>query len=140
MEDKMANKPVPAGHRTVTPYLTVHGADRAIAFYSKAFNARETRRITDDDQRIGFAELQIGDSQLMISDDYPEFGIHAPAEGTFSSTAIHLYVEDADVWTEQAIAAGATVERPIANQEGLGIRVAILRCPFGYRWFITSQI
>jgi PhnB protein len=136
----MANKPIPAGHSTVTPYLTVHDANRAIAFYTQAFSAKENRRITDNDNRIGFAELQIGNSQLMLSDDYPEFGILAPAEGTVSSTAIHLYVEDADAWTEQAVAAGATVERPIANQDGLRIRNAIVRCPFGYRWFITSQI
>lgn len=136
----MPNKPIPLGHHTVSPYLTVHGADAAIQFYQQAFGAKEIRRITDDDQRIGFAELQIGDAQLMLSDDYPEYGIHAPAVGTVSPAAIILYVEDADASFERATAAGATVERPLADQAGLNIRNAIVRCPYGYRWFINAQI
>jgi PhnB protein len=134
--------PIPAGHHTVTPYLTVHGAAEAITLYTRAFGAVETRRITGDDGHgnttIGFAELQIGDSRLMLSDEYADGDVYAPPHYGGTAVAIHLYVEDVDAWAARALEAGLTVVRPVADQDGLNIRNGIFECPFGHRWFITS--
>lgn len=129
---------IPAGYRTVTPYLTVRGAAAAIALYERALGARELRRITGDDGSIGFAELEIGNGRLMLSDEYPPTDVYAPPHYGGTPTAIHLYVEDVDAWAERAVKAGFTVERPVADQDGLDIRNGIFMCPFGHRWFMTA--
>lgn len=134
----MAGK-IPEGQHTVTPYITVNDAVNAIEFYKKAFGATEMMRIVETDGRIGHAEIQIGDSRLMLSDEFPEIGVQSPRTLGGTPVAIHLYVEDVDVWAERAINAGMKVTRPVADQ-GNNIRVGIFQCPYGHRWFITSPI
>ena len=133
-------KTIPDGFHTITPYMIVKEADRAIRFYAEAFGAIEISRIQDEDGRIGYAELQIGDSRLMISDEYPEINVLGPQTLGGTTISLHLYVDDADAWAARAIAAGASVERPMADQGDLGIRTGIYRCSFGHRWFITHRI
>ncbi len=127
------------GYHTVTPYLTVSDAASAIEFYKQAFGATEIHRIVGEDGKIGFAALQIGDSRLMISDEFPEIGVRGPRSLGGSSVGIHLFVEDVDAWADRAIAAGAKVLRPVADQ-GTDLRNGIFQCPFGHRWFIASAL
>ncbi len=132
-------KHVREGHHTVTAYLTVHDAEDAIAFYEKAFGAKEIRRIEDpENHKIGFAELQIGDSRLMLSDEYPPDVLSPKSIGN-TPVAVHLYVDDVDVWAERAIAAGITVIRPVADRMA-DLRNGIFECPYGHRWFISSAL
>jgi PhnB protein len=135
----MAAKPIPEGYHSVTPYLYMKGAARAIEFYKKAFRATERMRITQPDGRVGHAELQIGDSVIMMADEFPEMGVRSPESLGGSPVSIHLYVEDADATFQQAVAAGATVRRPIADQF-YGDRLGGLTDPFGHTWWISTHI
>jgi PhnB protein len=135
----MAAKPIPEGYHSVTPYLYMKGAARAIEFYKKAFRATERMRITQPDGRVGHAELQIGDSVIMMADEFPEMGVRSPESLGGSPVSIHLYVEDADATFQQAVAAGATVRRPIADQF-YGDRLGGLTDPFGHTWRISTHI
>ena len=112
----MSVKPIPDGYHSVTPYLCVKGAAQAIEFYKKAFLATERMRIAQPDGRVGHAELQVGDSVIMLSDEFPEIGARSPQSLGGSPVSIHLYVEDADAIFSQAVAAGAKIKRPIADQ------------------------
>ena len=105
-------KPIPEGYHSVTPYLYIKGASEAIEFYKSAFDATELMRIPSPDGSIGHAEIQIGDSQIMISDESPEMDFRSPA--TIGGTPVHvyMYVEDVDRIFAQAIAAGATAMMP----------------------------
>ena len=103
----MAVKPIPEGYHSVTPYLCVKGAAQAIEFYKKALSATERMRISHPDGRVGHAEVQIGDSVIMLSDEFPEMDVRAPASLGGSPVSIHLYVADADAVLNQAVAAGA---------------------------------
>jgi PhnB protein len=103
----MSVKPIPDGYHSVTPYLCVKGAAQAIEFYKKAFLATERMRIAQPDGRVGHAELQVGDSVIMLSDEFPEIGARSPQSLGGSPVGIHLYVEDADAIFSQAVAAGA---------------------------------
>jgi PhnB protein len=131
--------PVPRGYHTVIPYLTVHNAAEAIQFYKDAFAAIELNRITQADMRIGYAEIKIGDSRIMLSDEFPEISVLSPQTLGGTPVALHLYVEDVDAVAEQAVAAGMRVIRQIADQP-VGIRNGIFECPYGHRWFISSRI
>ena len=112
----MSVKPIPDGYHSVTPYLCVRRAAQAIEFYKKAFLATERMRIAQPDGRVGHAELQVGDSVIMLSDEFPEIGARSPQSLGGSPVSIHLYVEDADAIFSQAVAAGAKIKRPIADQ------------------------
>ena len=124
------------GTVTVTTYLCAHPASDAISWYVAAFGAIERYRMTGDDGRIGHAELQIGETTLYISDEWPEMGVLSPAKLAGHSTSLVLDVPDADAVFEQAIAAGATVERPLKN-EPYG-RGGWIFDPFGHRWSIMT--
>lgn len=128
---------VPAGYHAVTPYLAVRGASDAIAFYKRVFGASETMRL-EDGERLGHAEITIGDSVLMISDEYPEINVVGPQTLGNSPVALHLFVEDVDATFALAVEAGAQVLRPVADQF-MGIRNGILRDPFGHRWMIAQR-
>jgi PhnB protein len=128
----MAVKPIPEGYHSVTPYLCAKGAAQAIEFYKKAFSATERMRITQPDGRVGHAEIQIGDSVMMLSDEFAEMGVRSPQSLGGSPVSIHLYVEDADAMFNQAVAAGAKVKRPIADQF-YGDRVGGIEDPFDIR-------
>jgi PhnB protein len=137
-EDRMPVKAIPEGYHTVTPYLIVKGAARAIDFYKKAFGARELMRLAGPDGRIGHAEIQIGDSPVMLADEHPEAGYLSPQSGGKSGVSLCLYVEDVDALATQAVAAGATVRRPVQDQF-YGDRSGTFADPFGHVWTIATH-
>src|SRR5262245_56448469 len=110
----MAVKPIPEGYHTATPYLIVNGAAKALEFYKKAFGATELMRF-DMGGKIGHAEIQIGDSRIMLADEFPEMGARSPQSLGGSPVGLCLYVEDVDARFDRAVTAGATVERPVKD-------------------------
>ncbi|HUC65874.1 MAG TPA: VOC family protein [Stellaceae bacterium] len=133
-----AVKPIPEGYHSVTPYLIFSGASDAIAFYKKALGAQEILRMDAPGGRVGHAELQIGDSRIMLADEHPELHALSPKTIGGSPVTLHLYVENVDAAVERAIAAGATLVRPVADQF-YGDRTGGIADPFGYRWFIATH-
>jgi PhnB protein len=131
-------KPIPDGYHTVTPYLIVDGAAAAIDFYKRAFGATELFRLADPSGKIGHAEIKIGDSPIMLADEHPDMDIRGPLALGGSPVGILLYVENVDALTNQAIAAGAKVVRPLADQF-YGDRSATLSDPFGHKWTIATH-
>jgi PhnB protein len=134
-----AVKPIPDGYRTATPYLYLKGGAEALEFYKKAFGAKEIMRHPMPDGRIGHAEIQIGDSRIMLADEYPEMNIRGPRSLGGSSMALMLYVEDVDSFVQRAVAAGAKVVRPIQNQF-YGDRSGALEDPFGHSWYVATHV
>jgi PhnB protein len=134
----MAVKPIPEGYHSVTPYLYAKGAAHAIEFYKRAFSATERMRILQPDGRVGHAEIHIGDSIIMLADEFPEMDVRSPQSLGGSPVSIHLYVEDADVMFNQAVTAGAKVKRPMADQF-YGDRVGGVEDPFGHTWWISTH-
>ena len=132
-------KPVAEGFNTVSVYLTVKGAAEAIAFYAAAFGAEETYRLVGPDGRVGHAEVRIGDSTVMLSDEYPDFGALAPPSVGGSPIKLYLSVPDVDAVAARAVAAGATLIRPVEDQFH-GSRSALLADPFGHQWFVSTVI
>jgi PhnB protein len=124
---------------TVTPYLTFKNAAAAIDFYRANFGAEEISRITNPDGSIGHAELRIGDSVIMLSDEAPGFGALAPPTIGGSPVRFHLSVDDVDAVGAKLVAAGATVLRAIKD-EFYGERVGLFGDPFGYQWFVASKM
>jgi PhnB protein len=123
----------------VYPYLRVHNSDEAIKFYERAFGAKELFRLTEPGGRIGHAEIQIGPATLMLSDEYPENGIHGPRSLGGTSFSMHLHVKDADAAFRQAVEAGAVVVRPLKDQF-YGERSGTVRDPFGHEWLLGAQL
>jgi PhnB protein len=121
------------------PYLRVNDAARAIDFYARAFGATERFRLTEPSGRIGHAEIVFGSMTLMLSDEFPEYGLLGPQPGVSAPFSIHLHVDDADAMIERAVAAGATLERA-PQDEFYGERAGVVHCPFGHRWMIGHQI
>ncbi len=121
------------------PYLRLRGAAEAIAFYKRVFDAQELFRLTEPGGRVGHAEIKIGPTTLMLSDEYPELGIQGPQALGGTSFAIHLHVDNVDALIERAVAAGATVVRPAANQDH-GERQGTIRDPFGHEWLLGQHI
>jgi PhnB protein len=130
--------PIPEARQTLTAYLIVRNAAKAIEFYAQAFGAKEAFRLTEPQGKIGHAELRIGDSMLMLADEYPDFGALSPAAIGGSPVSIHLYVEDVDRVVETAVAAGATILRAVKN-EFFGDRAGMLVDPFGHRWHVATH-
>ena len=112
-------KPIPDGYHAVTPYLIVNDGARALEFYQRAFGAKERMRMRQPDGRIGHAEVQIGDSRIMLADEFPEMDARSPKSIGGSPVSIMLYVEDVDAVFQQAIAAGARGVRPVADPSRL---------------------
>ncbi len=132
-------KPIPDGYHTLTPYLFIQGAAAAIEFYKKAFNATEIMRMPGPDGKIGHAEIRIGNSAIMLADENLQMGARSPKTIGGSPMLLHLYVSDVDAQFAQAIAAGAIVTRPIANQF-YGDRSGGLEDPFGFAWHLATHI
>jgi PhnB protein len=132
-----AVKPIPEGVHTVTPYLIVRGADRALDFYQKAFGAQETVRMPSPDGKIMHAEFRIGDSVVFLSEEAPNMGSVAPKLGTPTPISLHLYVEDVDAAYKRAVAAGAKGEMPPADMFW-GDRFSKVSDPFGHAWSIAT--
>ena len=125
-----------AASQTLRAHATVHDAKAAIAFYVKAFGAVELFRLVEPAGRVGHAEIQIGDSVLMLNDEYPDFGAKSPASVGGSPVAFRIEVPDADAAFDRAVKAGATVVRPLQD-EFYGDRMGMVACPFGYRWSLA---
>ncbi len=136
----MANavKPIPDGYHTVTPYLIIKGAAQAIDFYKKAFGATELFRMAQPDGKIGHAEIKIGDSPIMLSDEVPEMGYLGPQTLGGTPVSILIYVEDVDSVFSQSIAAGAQEQRPVEDKF-YGDRGGSLVDPFGHVWHIATH-
>jgi PhnB protein len=127
----MAPKPIPEGYHSVTPYLAIDGASEAIEFYKKAFGAKERGRMDAPGGKIGHAELQIGDSVVMLSDALPQFSTRAPSELGGTTVSVFMYVEDVDAVVKQAVDAGAKVEIEVQDQFW-GDRFGSVTDPFGH--------
>jgi PhnB protein len=136
----MAVKRVPDGYHRVTPHLTVRNAAAMIEFYKKAFGAVEKGRAPGPDGKsIMHAAIQIGDSIVFLNDEFPEMGAQSPLTTKGTAVTIHLYVEDADKQFQQALAAGAEVAMPLADQFW-GDRYGIVKDPSGHLWSIGSHM
>jgi PhnB protein len=138
-ELSMAVKPIPDGYQTVTPYLIVSGAAKALEFYKKAFGAKERMRLASPDGKIGHAEIQIGDSVVMLADEFPQMGAKSPQTIGGTPVGICVYVEKVDSVFKQALAAGGKEERPVKDQF-YGDRSGTLIDPFGHKWTIATHI
>jgi len=129
----------PDGYPSVIPYLIVRDGAAAIAFYQGVFGARERLRMPGPNGRIGHAELEIGDSVVMLADEAPEHGAFAPAVDGRGSITLHLYVEDADAVASAAEQAGAKMLRPVATQF-YGDRIGAFTDPFGHVWHVSTHV
>ena len=134
----MAN-PIPEGFRTVAPHLTIKGASDAIAFYTKAFGAEEVLRMSSpDDSVVMYAEIKIGDSRVMISDEMPQGCCKSPSTVGGTTAVIHLYVTDCDKLYDQATGAGAEAVMPMMDTFW-GDRYGMVKDPFGHCWSIATH-
>jgi PhnB protein len=132
-------KPIPKGYHVVTPYLSVQGAADAIAFYKKAFGAKEVMRIPGPGGTIGHAEIQVGDHRIMLADESPEMNFRSPRSVGGTPVTIHLYVQDVDRVAKKAVASGAKLLRPVADQF-YGDRSGSLEDPFGHVWHVATHV
>jgi PhnB protein len=134
----MSVKPIPEGYHTLTPYLTVRDARRAIDFYKQAFGAVERGVMNGPDGKVMHAELMIGDSIVMLADEFPEFGAVSPQAIGGSASGLHIYVENVDSAFDRAVKAGAAVEMPVGDMFW-GDRYGKLKDPFGHKWSIATH-
>lgn len=134
----MSVKPIPDGYHTATPYLILNEAAQAIEFYKAAFGATELFRMASPDGRVGHAEIRVGDSPIMLADECPEMGHKSPQSLGGAGISLLLYVEDVDAQFAQAVAAGATVLRPVQDQF-YGDRSGTVADPFGHVWTISTH-
>ena len=134
----MAVQPIPEGYHSLTPYLAVEDADKAIEFYKDAFGAQELLRMPGPDGKIAHAELEIGDSKLMLSDPFPQSNVKPPSERGGPTGSIFMYVEDVDAIFEQGQRAGAKVVSELEDMFW-GDRFGTLSDPFGHVWSIATH-
>ncbi len=134
----MPAKPIPEGYHSVTPYLCVDDAAEAIEFYKQAFGATERMRMPAPDGRIAHAELEIGDSVIMLADPFPQSPHKPPKELGGTSTAVFVYVEDVDEVVQQAAHAGAAITMPVEDMFW-GDRFGAVADPFGHSWQIATH-
>jgi PhnB protein len=135
----MPAQPIPEGYHTVTPYLAVDDAARAIAYYKEAFGAKEGVRMDGPNGMVAHAELEIGDSHVMLSDPFPQASTKPPKELGGTSVSIMMYVEDVDGVVKQAVDAGGTVLMEVADQFW-GDRLGTVQDPFGHSWSIGTHV
>ncbi|HEY0728214.1 MAG TPA: VOC family protein [Pyrinomonadaceae bacterium] len=130
-------KPIPEGYHSVTPYLCVNGAVDAIEYYKKAFGAIELFRM-EHEGKIGHAEIKIGDSPIMLADEFPEMGFVSPATLGGSPVGIMIYVDDVDTIYKQALDAGGVEKKPVQDQF-YGDRSGTLTDPYGHVWTVATH-
>ncbi len=135
----MSVKAIPDGYHSVQAYLIVENAQKAIEFYKLAFGATERLCMKDKTGRVSHAEIQVGDSCIMMADEHPEIGARNPKHYGGSPVSLMLYVPDCDATYRQAIAAGATSDREPADMP-YGDRMAGVADPFGYKWYLGTHI
>jgi PhnB protein len=134
----MATNYIPAGYHTATPYLIMSDAARAIDFYKRAFGATELHRYDAPGGKIGHAEIKVGDSVIMLADEYPDMGYRGPRAIGGTPVSIMLYIEDVDTWFKRAVDAGAKELRPVVDQF-YGDRSGTLEDPFGHVWTLATH-
>jgi PhnB protein len=134
----MTVQPIPEGYHSATPYLIVNGAARAIEFYQRAFGATEIMRFAMPDGNIGHAEIKIGNSPIMLADEFPEMGYKGPQSLGGSPVSIMLYVEDVDSVFNRAVAAGGSIREGVQDKF-YGDRTGTLQDPFGHVWHIATH-
>jgi len=132
-------QPIPSGMHTVTPHLICAGAADAIEFYKKAFNGIELTRLPGPDGKLLHASVRLGDSTVMLSDEFPAWGGFGPKSLKGSPVTIHLYVENVDAFVAQAAAAGAKITMPVSDMFW-GDRYGQLVDPFGHRWSVATHV
>jgi PhnB protein len=135
----MATKPIPEGYHSVTPFLTLDDAGKAIDYYKQAFGAKERMRMEAPGGKIGHAELEIGDSLVMLSDSFPQSSTKAPTELGGTTGGVFLYVEDVDAVVKRAVDGGATITMEVADQFW-GDRFGSIRDPFGHSWSLATHV
>jgi len=135
----MTARPIPQGMHSVTPHLVCAGAAQAIEFYKKAFGATEQNRMPGPGGKIMHAALRIGDSTVMLADEFPEWGSVGPKSLKGSPVTIHLYVDDADAFVARAQKAGAKVTMPVEEQFW-GDRYGKIEDPFGHHWSVDTHV
>ena len=131
-------KPIPEGFHTITPHLVVRDATKAVEFYKQAFGAEVAGMSLGHDGKVMHASVKIGDSFLMLNDEFPEWQVLSPLSVGGSSVTIHIYVEDVDAAFQRAVSAGATVTMPLQDQFW-GDRYGKLTDPFGHRWSMAAR-
>ena len=134
-----ATNHIPEGYHSITPYLHITGAARAIEFYKEVFGAIEVMRMDAPGGKIGHAEIKIGDSYVMLADEFPEMGARSPQSFGGSPVGLLLYVEDVDALAERAVAAGAKMQSPLEDKF-YGDRMGKLVDPFGHIWAIATHM
>ena len=134
----MAVKPIPEGYHSVTPYLIIKGAADAIEFYKKAFGATELFRFPAPDGKIGHAEIKIGDSPIMLADEFAEMGYKGPQALGGSPVSLMIYLEDVDTVFNRAVEAGASVKEAVQDKF-YGDRTGTLTDPFGHLWHVSTH-
>src|SRR5438067_10559709 len=132
-------KSVPEGYPSLSPYLIVRDGAAAIEFYRKAFGAGLRLKLDAPGGRIGHAELEIGDSVIMLADEHPEIGACGPRAFGGSPVGLHLYIDQVDAVVVRAVAAGATLVHPVENKF-YGDRMGTIEDPFGHKWYVTMHI
>lgn len=130
---------LPQGYNNITPYLIISQAAKAMEFYKKVFGAKEVMRLTQPDGRIAHAELKIGDTKIMLTDECPELGGRSPQSYGGSPISIYLYVKDVDKTAAKAVSAGAKLMRAVENMF-YGDRCGMLQDPFGHTWWIATHV
>jgi PhnB protein len=131
--------PIPDGYPRVTPYLIVDGADAAIDFYKSVLGASERMRMDGPDGRVGHAELEIGDSVVMLADEHPEMGIRGPRTVGGTPVSLHVYVEDTDSVFAQALESGAKSLQAVEDKF-YGDRSGSFEDPFGHHWHVATHV
>jgi PhnB protein len=131
-------KPIPDGYHVVTPYLCIKDAAKAIDFYKRAFGATERMRLTQPDGRVGHAELQFGDSCVMLADEFPDMGFRSPHSVGGTPVTLHLYVTDVDAVVKRALDAGAKLAQPVRDQF-YGDRSGSVEDPAGHVWHVSTH-
>ena len=134
----MPVNPIPEGYHSVTPYLIIRGAADAIEFYKKAFGATELFRFPGPDGKIGHAEMQIGNSRIMLADEYPDMGYNGAQTLGGSPVALMIYLADVDAVFNRAVEAGATVKEALQDKF-YGDRIGTVIDPFGHRWHLATH-
>lgn len=129
----------PQGYHSITPYLIVKNAGKAIEFYKKCFGAIEVLRMEQPDGKIGHAELKIGDAKIMLADEYPEMDARSPQAYGGTPVGIHLYIKNVDTIIERAVASGAKVTRPVETMF-YGDRSGTLEDPYGHKWYVSTHV
>ena len=132
-------QPIPKGYHSVTPYLSIRDAGQALDYYKKAFGAKEVLRMQGPDGKVGHAEIKIGDSLIMMADEFPNMGFLGPQARGGTTVQLMIYVRDCDGTVNKAVAAGGTLKRPVQDQF-YGDRSGTVEDPFGHVWTIATHV